>query len=139
MLYVSGYKEGKSLYGVTDTDDGTTQWLSKRKLISVASKLASCGISISGVEGDVVFVITRSSNGQTYEERVKAWLSKMAVLGLSKFYVFDESYSTLVKYTGRYTDASVIKLPPVRRIGEKCFSQLGCLSCEFVAGSNFED
>lgn len=135
MLYVSGYKEGKSLYGVTDTDDGTTQWLSKRKLISVASKLASCGITISGVEGDVVFVITRSSNGQTYEERVKTWLSKMAVLGLSKFYVFDESYSTLVKYTGRYTDASVIKLPPVRRIGEKCFSQLGCLSCEFVAGA----
>lgn len=60
MLYVSSLDRKSGLYGVTDTDDGVTDYLSPQELIEVAKQLENSKppIHIKGVKGTKIGVVS---------------------------------------------------------------------------------
>ena len=56
MLYVSKHDKKKGLYGVTDTDDGTTEFRSKDAVLRAYHVILSSGGTIHGVDGKNVHV-----------------------------------------------------------------------------------
>lgn len=54
MLYVSKHNKKNDTYGVTDTDDGTTQFVSKQSLLKYTK---TYGLDIKGVVGDEVTIV----------------------------------------------------------------------------------
>ena len=62
MLYVSSFNRQNNLYGVTDTEDGVTEYLNPQELIAVASQLATNKppVQIKGVQGTKVRVVSSS-------------------------------------------------------------------------------
>lgn len=61
MLYVSRFDQKKQKYGITDTDDGTTEFMSKAELLSAAKEVAKLGLSINGVSGSQISIVTLES------------------------------------------------------------------------------
>lgn len=55
MLYVSQYNRKSNLYGVTDTEDGVTEFYPKENLLSFVH---DAGIRIKGIKGNTVNVVS---------------------------------------------------------------------------------
>lgn len=58
MLYVSSYDRANKRYGVTDTDDGVTEYLTKEDILSIAADMRKKGSPIHGVAGRTVNVVS---------------------------------------------------------------------------------
>lgn len=114
MLYVSRYDSEKCLYGVTDTDDGVTQYYPEPELLEVVSTL---GVVIEGVSADGVRVIEVA---KSQRERMRRWVTKAKMLGYYDQFTFSGvEDERLVGYMG---PAEKVVIPPVRIIGKSCFA-----------------
>ena len=82
MLYVSDYNEATKKYGITDTTDGVTDYVSEAEVVYCNQALATQGVKIYGVKQDVVEVVdfSRLLQQNTFAEieikidsEIKSW------------------------------------------------------------------
>lgn len=58
MLYVSQFNRQTQEYGVTDTDDGVTEFMKKDDLLAEAKNLRKIGIKIDGINGSKITIVS---------------------------------------------------------------------------------
>lgn len=114
MLYVSSYNSAKQTYGVTDTDDGVTQHMTKANLLQVVNKYK---LRVKGVNGSSVTVV---SNPMGYDKQsMQEWVAERRAEGTLADWVFDKFKPILLRYEGK--DRKLV-IPPVEVIGSGCFA-----------------
>lgn len=133
MLYVSQYDRKEQKYGVTDTDDGVTTFLTKPELLQAAKDLKASGLAINGVSGKTVSVVSMTNQvmgvgfarvekqvdaliaSWSVEEcmevgRKGSFVSKLKkkpedeVREITKSYVYPESIRSAVQNAAQYTN-----------------------------------
>ena len=133
MLYISQYNRAKKLYGVTDTDDGATEFLTAAQVLDAVKELKGSGMTIDGVNGNKISVVSLTNQvmgsgfakiEQEIDDMIAFWsidtcmdvgrsahfVSKLKgksddeVRRITKEYVYPESIRSAVQNAAQFTN-----------------------------------